>query len=81
MMLFMHMLVGGHEVSFTHLKENKVEKKKVNNSPKSKQNGQEHHQISALQRNRLTEPHGISTAITAPSRKVLLQIVHIIDTK
>lgn len=74
----MHMLVGIHEVSFTHLKKKK--RKKFSNSPKSKQYGQDH-QISALQRNRLTESHGISSAIRAPSGKGLLQIAHTIVTK
>lgn len=49
-MLIMHLLVGIHELSFTHLKK-KIEKK-VGNSPKSKQHRQEHHQIPALQRKR-----------------------------
>lgn len=50
MVLFMYLLVGIAELSFTHLKGRgkKKKKKKVNNSPKSKQRWHEHHQISAL---------------------------------
>lgn len=78
-MFIMHLLVGIHELSFTHLK--KKFEKKDSNSPKCKQHRQEYHQIPALQRNRLTESYGISSTITAPSRKVLLQTVHTIATK
>lgn len=46
MVLFMYLLVGIAELSFTHLKKKK--RKKVNNSPNGKQRWQEHHQISAL---------------------------------
>lgn len=80
-MLFMHLLVGIRELSCTHLKKKIEKKKKANNSPNSKQHWQEHHQIPALRRNRLTESHGISSAIRAPSRKILPRVVHTIATK